>query len=221
MFLELCYSAIELLITWIPGGIGRRLRYTHFKRRLKYLGNGVVIDVGVRIINPQHVSIGDNTWIDNYVIILAGAPIGDRRVYRRPNPAFQYEEGQVVIGKNCHIANFCILQGHGGISIGDNSGVASGSLLYSMSHHYKDPLDPANGTIFKFSPLAPHCEQSLILSPIVMADNTALGLHSIVLPGTTIHEGSWVGVNSVVSKTIPAYCIASGNPAVVKKARFS
>lgn len=214
MFRELVFSLVEGMIGSLPGTLGRRLRYTYYKRRLKLLGKSVVFDVGVRIHSPESVSIGDNTWIDNYVVILAGPPtIKDRAIQRKPNPFYHYSEGEVVIGRNCHIANFVVIQGHGGLSIGDDSGVASGSLLYSMSHHYRNPGDCNHEILYKFSPMVPGFEQTLIISPVVMEKNTALGLNSIILPGSTIREGSWVASNSTVVKTIPAHSIASGNPA--------
>jgi acetyltransferase-like isoleucine patch superfamily enzyme len=221
IMLEIVYSFLETLIAQLPGGLGRHLRNVYYKTRLKHLGKGVVIDVGVRILNPQFVSIGDNTWIDNYVVILAGPPTErGGPMKRKPNPAYAHAEGEVVIGRNCHIAMFVVLQGHGGLSIGDNCGVASGCLLYSMSHHYSNPNDCSDRTIYKFSPMAAPTEQSLIVSPVVMENNTALGLNSVILPGGIIREGSWVGVNSLVLGEIPAYSIASGSPAKVIKRRF-
>jgi acetyltransferase-like isoleucine patch superfamily enzyme len=217
---EILYAFVETLLGPIAGGLGRRLRYAYFKRRLKYLGKGAVIDVGVRIINPQFVSIGDHTWIDNYVVILAGPPAeGGGPMKRKPNPHYAHCEGEVVIGCHCHIAMFVVLQGHGGLSIGDNSGVASGCLLYSLSHHYDNPNDRNDKTIYKFSPMAADAEQSLIVSPVVMERNTALGLNSVILPGGVIREGSWVGVNSLVLGEIPPFSIASGSPAKVLKPR--
>jgi maltose O-acetyltransferase len=184
------------------------------------MGKGVVIDVGVRIHSPRYVSIGDNTWIDNYVVIFAGpTKSGERLVCRKPNPAFLFTEGEVVIGKNCHISNFVVLQGHGGLSVGDCSTVASGSLLYSMSHHHRDPTNPEDLTRYKFSSMAAPHEQSLIISPVVMEADTALGLGSVMLPGATIHEGSWVGAKSLVLKSVPPHSIASGSPAKVTSVR--
>lgn len=219
---DILNSLIDPFITGVPGGLGRRLRYQYYKRRLKYLGAGAVIDVGVRILNPRFVSIGDNTWIDNYVIIMAGPPgTTGRKIHRRPNPAYRFQEGEVVIGRNCHIAPFVVLQGHGGLSIGDDCGIADSSSLYSMSHHYSNPEDRSDQAVYKFTPMAPAEQQSLIVSPVVMENNSALGLHSVMLPGATIGEGSWVGSNALVMKPIPPFSIATGNPAEVKKLRFA
>ncbi|MBO3725711.1 sugar O-acetyltransferase [Actinomyces bowdenii] len=51
--------------------------------------------------------------------------------------------------------------------------------------------------------------------PIVLEDNVWLGGGVIVCPGVTIGEGSVVGAGSVVTKDIPPYSLAVGNPARV------
>lgn len=187
---------------------------------MAYVGRGVTFGVGVRVANPEHVRIGDNTWIDDYVVLLAGPPSGEgRRITRKPNPRFTGNEGELSIGSNCHIAQHVVLQGHGGLSVGDSSGVASGSRLYSLSHHYRD-LGSARGPdqVFKFSPCVSPEEQALISSPVVMEEATAVGLNSVVLPGSTIGKGAWIGVLSLVVGNIPPNSLAVGNPAkVVKK----
>jgi acetyltransferase-like isoleucine patch superfamily enzyme len=207
-------------VRYVPGVLGQRLRYAYYKKRLKYLGRGVTIDDGVFILNPSYVSIGDGSWIDKNVI-LAGAPPtrGRRKFHLKPNRNYSGEAGELGIGKGCHIAPFSFIQAHGGVSIGNYVGIASGSKLYSLSHHYKS-LDDEDNVLYKFSPRAPDLEQSLIIGPIVMEDNSALGLNSIVLPGATIGKNSWVGVNSSVLQDIPPNSIAGGNPATVLKARF-
>lgn len=45
----------------------------------------------------------------------------------------------------------------------------------------------------------------------------SLGVNVVVLPGVTIGEGSIIGAGSVVTKDVPPYTIAAGNPAKVLK----
>jgi galactoside O-acetyltransferase len=180
---------------------------------MAHVGPGVTFGLGLRIANPKYISIGANTWIDDDVLLLAGPPSGLRKLKRKPNSAFKEQEGQLTIGANCHIAPQVTLQAHGGLTIGDNSGVASGCRLYSLSHHYKWQGDPTAETVYKFSPRAPPNEQTLLCGPVVMEQNTGIGTNSIVLPGGTIREGTWVGVLSVVVGELSGNSIAVGNPA--------
>lgn len=213
-----CLSLLEAMIISVPGQLGRALRLRFWRSRLRYMGDGVQIDVGVRIVNPQFVSIDDNTWIDNYVIILAGPP-RDRAgpILFKTTPEFEGEVGEVTIGKNVHIANFVVLQGHGGLSIGDNMTVASGSMIYSLSHHHSNLVDRSDRKKYAFSSMAPGEDQSLVAAPVVLGDYAAVGLNSIILPGATIGAGSWIGSGSVVSGEIPPNTLVNGNPAQIVK----
>lgn len=49
-------------------------------------------------------------------------------------------------------------------------------------------------------------------SPIIIEDDVWIGAHSIILKGVTIGARSVIGAGSVVTKDIPADCVAAGNP---------
>jgi acetyltransferase-like isoleucine patch superfamily enzyme len=205
-------------ILYIPGSIGNRLRALYYRPRLKYMGRNVLLDVGVQIQNPKYISIGDNTWIDKYVILLAGMPWPGRVTYYKQNRDYPGQEGELRIGKNCHIAPYSLISGHGGVWLGDNLTVASGCRVYSFSHHYRnlaDRDDPRRDYVF--TSRAPEADQAMISGPVVMQDNTALGLNSVILPGVTIGAGSWVGSMSLVTKDVEAGLVVVGNPAVITK----
>lgn len=52
-------------------------------------------------------------------------------------------------------------------------------------------------------------------SPVEIKDNVWIGGGSIILPGVTIGENSVIGAGSVVNRSIPANCVAVGNPCKV------
>lgn len=55
-------------------------------------------------------------------------------------------------------------------------------------------------------------------APIVIEDDVWIGAHCIILKGVTIGARSIIGAGSVVIKSIPADCVAAGNPCrVIKK----
>ena len=54
-------------------------------------------------------------------------------------------------------------------------------------------------------------------SPVVIEDDAWLGANVIVLIGVTIGARSIIGAGSVVTKSIPADCIAAGNPCKIIK----
>lgn len=52
-------------------------------------------------------------------------------------------------------------------------------------------------------------------APIVIGEDCWLGGNVIVLPGVTIGRGTTIGAGSVVTKDIPSFVVAAGNPARV------
>jgi acetyltransferase-like isoleucine patch superfamily enzyme len=174
----------------------------------------VIIDVGVQFVNPQYISIGDGSWIDKYVVLLAGPPtVGERKMTHKQNELFHHNEGDLVIGSQVHIAAHVLINGHGGVYVGDKSTAAAGSRIVSLSHHYRNLDDATDMFPYRFSSMAPQSEQALISGPIVMEENTALATNAVMLPGSSIGRNSWVGVGSLVVGSIPAGCIAVGVPA--------
>lgn len=56
---------------------------------------------------------------------------------------------------------------------------------------------------------------------VVIGNAVWMGDSVIVLPDVTIGDGAVIGAGSVVTKSIPDFCVAVGNPARVIKQRFS
>lgn len=54
-------------------------------------------------------------------------------------------------------------------------------------------------------------------APVIIERNVWVAIQCIILKGVTIGEGSTIAAGSVVTKSIPAFAIASGNPAEVCK----
>jgi len=213
---RLITAPIEMLVIYLPGAGGEVLRSRYYRRRLAFLGRNVKIEVGVHFVNPGWIRIGDNCWIDKYVIVLAGPPSCEGRIVaRRENPLFAGKEGLVDIDENCHIASHALINGHGGVFIGANSTVAAGAKIVSFSHHHENPLDETDTRLYSFGSRAPFARQALISAAVVMERETALGTNAVMLPGTSIGEWAWVGAQSVVTKPIPSMSLAWGVPAKV------
>lgn len=203
------------------------LRSVYWKTRLGAMGERCHIDVGVVISCPELVFLGDDVWIDNYVMISAGRPIeGHRATKALQNPTYAGSAGEVHIGSRSHVAPYALIQGHGGVSIGSDVTVGAHVALYSYSHHYKYPLDGPRSTpddyhsVPKYSGLSPMSEQSMLIGAVTLADATAVLANSVVLPGTSVGRYTIVGAASLVSGEVPPAVIASGNPLVVRRQRF-
>lgn len=213
-------SAWLALVLPMPGAAGDRLRRAYYRRRLRHMGRNVRIDVGVQIEGAEHVSIGDDVWIDKYAVLVAGPPReGHRKVIRRSNPDFSFREGDLVIGAQTHVAAHTVINAHGGVQIDGCTTIGAGAKVYSLSHHHRNIDDPRDTRLYRFSTLAPDEEQLLISAPVVVRHGAAVALNCVVLPGSRIGRDAWVTVGSVVRGTIPERSIASGTPAVPVRAR--
>ncbi len=111
-------------------------------------------------------------------------------------------------GRHCHIgknfyANFNLtLVDDGEIFIGDNVLIAPNVTIATAAH----PLNPMlrrKGLQYNL--------------PVRIGNNVWLGTGVMIMPGVTIGENSVIGAGSVVTKDIPANCIAAGNPCRVMR----
>lgn len=112
------------------------------------------------------------------------------------------------IGKNFWLGYFCLIDGSGGLEIGDNVSISSGVHIYthdsSKFRLYNLEKDTVNGS---------HIERA----PVKIGNNVQIGANSIILKGVTIGNNVIIGALSLVTKDIPSNCIAVGNPCKVIK----
>jgi acetyltransferase-like isoleucine patch superfamily enzyme len=122
-----------------------------------------------------------------------------------PYNAFNIIRGKefIKMGKDVWIGYFCLIDGSGGLTIGDNVTFASGVHIYT--HDSSDfrarnlPKDPENGTHIK-------------RAPVCIGNNVQIGANSVVLPGVRIGNNVIIGALSLVNKDIPDNTVAVGSP---------
>jgi acetyltransferase-like isoleucine patch superfamily enzyme len=227
MFRGLCklitfIRSIQLMmITHVPGSSGHELRNRFWRKRLKYLGKHTKIDTGVFFQNPRFISIGDYTWIDKDVIILAGLDDSKREKIMIRNSDYVGDPGVVYIGNRVHVAPGCILSGiSAGLRISDECNIAAHSKIYAFSHHYRSKRTPQD-TGYCFGPQVAENRQCMLEGPVYLGRNTGVGLNGVILPGVSIRDNCFVKINSVVHAGLYSRnSILSGDPARVTGERF-
>ena len=85
--------------------------------------------------------------------------------------------------------------------------------MISLSHHHHNLDDPSDTFLYRFGTRAPEDEQALISAPVVIGDNAGLATNAVMVPGSSIGDGSWVGALSLVRDAIPRDQLAWGIPA--------
>jgi acetyltransferase-like isoleucine patch superfamily enzyme len=196
-----------MLCRQLPGPLGLRLRYRYWRRRLGALGEGVRIDEGVQIVNPEHVFIGSGCWLATGAFIGAGPPsVRDREVFRRENGDFACAEGEVHLGDHVYLAPGSLINGHGGVEIRDNTEVGAAAHVYSMSHHYRG-ADGRRGEAtaaagMRRTPTDEIGRQVVMLAPVVIKSECFVGAHAVILPGVTMGPATWLGPGAVARRAL-------------------
>ncbi|MBI5648843.1 MAG: acyltransferase [Chloroflexi bacterium] len=89
------------------------------------------------------------------------------------------------------------------ISIGDDVAIGANTTIIDTDFH---PLDPLQRK---------YDSAEAISAPVIIGDEIFIGMHCLILKGVAIGRGSVIGAGSVVTRNIPSYSIAVGNPAKV------
>lgn len=129
-------------------------------------------------------------------------------------------------GKSCMLDYKTYFRYPSRISFGDNVTINRDCALYAS--YMVDNVEIKIGNNVALSPhvrifTATHDYTTLGLddtaASVIVEDYAWIGGGAVILPGVTIGEGAIIGAGSVVSKNIPPYSVAVGNPARVIKER--
>lgn len=104
---------------------------------------------------------------------------------------------RVRLGDRVSINAFVHIWGSGGVTIGDDSLIASHVAITSLTH----------------DPKAAAFAQTLVTKPVSIGRNVWIGSHAVILPGVTIGDNAVVGAGAVVTRDVPAGSIVTGVPA--------
>lgn len=189
--------------------INELLRWYQTKKNLRKFKDSVTLKgehyefKGRCIVKFLEGSNSDDVIFDDDVSILRGATL------------VTSNHGKIIIGKHSILHNDT-LHAVDCIMIGDYSTLAPGVIVEDHNSH------PVNPDYRKFMRTTPHGSnaRSWIHSahaPVKIGNNCWIGRDSRILKGVTIGDNSIVAAYSVVTKDVPANCIAAGNPAHIVK----
>lgn len=102
------------------------------------------------------------------------------------------------IGRDVFVNSNLLAMARGGITIGDNARIAANVQLISNNH---DPYDL----------------DILTCKPVEIGNFAWIGAGATILPGVRVGCHAVVGAGSVVTKDVPDYAVAVGNPAKIIK----
>ena len=162
-------------------------------RRFGRFGDGSVICFPTNtLFNEHYIHIGAHTMIGPQVTLSAGMVPGQACI----------TDPVVSIGDRCLIGKGSGIVGHLRIEIGDDVWTGHHVYVTDQNHGYRDVDLPIS-------------RQSMPERPVRIGNGSWLGHGCIVLPGAQVGNHVVVGANSVVTGTLPDFCVAVGSPARV------
>ena len=120
------------------------------------------------------------------------------------NPPFYCDYGtHIEAGKNLFVNYNCTIIDVAKVTIGDNCQLAPNVAIYTAGH----PVYPVTrNSGYEYG------------KAVAIGDNVWIGGNSVICPGVTIASNTVIGAGSVVTRDIPAWSVAAGNPCRVIRA---
>lgn len=117
------------------------------------------------------------------------------------NPPFYCDYGNhIQVGKNFFANYNCTILDVAKVTFGDNCMLAPNVAIYTAGH----PLHPdSRNSMYEYG------------IEVNIGNNVWIGGNTVILPGVSIGDCCVVGAGSVVTKDIPAWSVAAGNPAKI------
>lgn len=115
--------------------------------------------------------------------------------------------GKPIIGKQTWIGANTIIDGSGGLIIGDRCDISCGVQIYTHSTALRCISNK------KYNPDDTVNREEIIRKPVNIGDNTFIGANSIIQMGINIGSNCIIGAGAIVTKNIPSKTIVFGNPA--------
>lgn len=155
-------------------------------------------------------SCGENVLISRKASIYGAGNIAIGNNVRVDD--FCVLSGNIILGNHIHIAVYSALfGGKAGIEMQDFSGLSSRCVIYAESDDY-------SGKVLT-NPTVPEKYLELIGGRVVLKKHVIIGSGTTILPGVEIGEGSAVGSMSLVNKALDSWGIYAGIPCQYKKER--
>ncbi len=110
--------------------------------------------------------------------------------------------GDVILGDRVRVGIGSVIIGP--VTMGNGSGMGQHVFLSGFNHGFSDGDKNSS-------------EQKLDMRPTIIEEEAHIGANSVVVPGIRIGKRSQIGAGSVVTKDVPPYSVAVGNPARVIK----
>ena len=175
------------------------LRGYWLKKDFKQMGERVFFYRPGLLRGTQFISIGDDTGFEKDLFLTAWDFCeGDQRK-QKFNPSIE-------IGSHCHFGAWNHITAIDRIVIGDGCLTGKWVTITDNSHGTPEHNDLQ---------VRPIMRELSSKGPVMIGKNVWIGDKATILSGVTIGDRAIIAANAVVTKDVPADCIAAGVPAQI------
>ncbi|MBC7545672.1 MAG: acyltransferase [Candidatus Sericytochromatia bacterium] len=150
---------------------------------------GVSLDPSVQLEGPSYWRIHPQARVR----LAAG-------VWLRHHAELLVDGGELWVGEGTYIGPYAVLNVHDSVRIGRHCLIAEMVAIRDVDHAFADPTRPVS-------------QQGYTVAPTQLEDGCWIGAKVSILKGVRIGAGCIVGAGSIVTRDLPAGCIAVGAPA--------
>ena len=174
------------------------------------IGRNVQVGNRVKIRHGESIILGEDIFIADGCHLRSEG--GGARITLGSKSVLAYgvmlltHGGTIELGENCSVNEYCMLYGHGGLKIGNNVSIATGTVIVPANHNFSRRDVP-----FKLQGSTGH--------GIALEDDIWVGANATILDGVRIGKGAIVGAGAVVTRDVAPYTIVGGTPARFIKER--
>ena len=171
------------------------------RRLFKQIGRNSSFQKISFLKGPQYISIGNHCFFEQFLYLTAWDFFHCKEINQHFSPT-------ISIGSNYYFGAFNHITAINRIEIGDNLLTGKFVTITDNSHGETDfdtlQIEPINRPL--------HSK-----GPVIIGNNVWIGDKATILPNVTIGDGAVMAANAVVTKNVPAYAVAAGNPARIIK----
>ena len=167
----------------------------------------IIINCIFKVFNKELKLSSKSTFDPRAFPARGGEIFIDDNCYIRAGVMLLPSGGFIKIGKNCTINHYSVINGEGGVTIGNNVMIAAFTSFFAANHNFSRVDIPIR-------------EQGMTSKGgIIIEDDVWIGAHAVILDGVTISRGSVIAAGAVVTKNVSPYSVMAGVPAKKIKTR--